>query len=45
MRAELADGTDIQVLARLDYPITVTDDDYDDAAIARAFQMPSAAVH
>jgi hypothetical protein len=43
--AELADGSDIQVLTRLDWPIVVTGDDYDEAAIARAFAMPSGAVH
>jgi hypothetical protein len=43
--AEFADGSEFQVLAQLDYPITVTADDYDEGAIARAFQMPSGAVH
>jgi hypothetical protein len=43
--AELADGSDIQVLARLDFPIAMAGDDYDEAAIGRAFQMPSRSVH
>jgi hypothetical protein len=43
--AELADGAEIQVLARLDWPVAVSADDYDEAAIAAAFQMPSGAVH
>jgi hypothetical protein len=43
--AELANGNDIQVLTRLDFPITVTGDHYDEASLARAFQMPSQSVH
>jgi hypothetical protein len=43
--AELEDAGDIQVLTRLDWPIVVTGDDYDEAAIARAFAMPSQSVH
>jgi hypothetical protein len=43
--AELADGSDIQVLTRLDFPIAVSGDDYDEAAIARAFAMPNQSVH
>jgi hypothetical protein len=38
-------GSDIQVLTRLDFPIAVSGDDYDEAAIARAFAMPSQSVH
>jgi hypothetical protein len=43
--AELTDGSDIQVVAELPYPIAVSGDDYDEAAIARAFAMPSQSVH
>ena len=43
--AELVDGRDIQVLARLDWPIDMTGDDYDEAAIARAFRMESQSTH
>src|SRR4051794_21352474 len=43
--AELCDGSDIQVLARLDWPIDVTGDSYDEASIARAFRMPSESTH
>jgi hypothetical protein len=43
--AELADGSDIQVLMQLDWPVVVTGDHYDEAAIARAFQMASQSVH
>jgi hypothetical protein len=43
--AEFADGSDIQVLARLDVPIAMAGDDFDEASLARAFAMPSGAVH
>jgi hypothetical protein len=44
--AELSDGTDIEVLCSLAWPIAISNDGFfDEAAIARAFEMPSAAVH
>jgi len=45
IRVELADGRDIQVLTRLDWPVVVTGDHYDEDAIARAFQMASQSIH
>jgi hypothetical protein len=43
--AELADGSDIQLLIWLDWPIVVTSDSYDEDAIAREFAMPSQSAH
>jgi hypothetical protein len=43
--AELSDGSDIQVLCRLDFPIAMIGDHYDEAATARAFEMPSQSMH
>jgi hypothetical protein len=43
--AELSDGGNIEVLARLDVPIAMDGYDYDEAALARAFQMPNRSLH
>jgi hypothetical protein len=43
--AELNDGTELQVLTKLDWPVAVHGDEFDLEAIKRQFFMPSTAKH